>query len=299
MQVSIPHKGDFDPKQALAYWINEREEVRRAKERGDEKPWSQDWVFQQTYFCNVRREDDRVTRWIRGNWSPDKIGWDDYEYAMVVARFLNWPETLAKFTPSMAKGPDLRPESIQHVIERESIYGKVWGNAYVVTTHGIPMGKAAYLCQRVLPAVYDRVGAARWRRAYAGSPPSLALRHEDYMQLEGLGSFMAAQVIADLKNTPNHPLYEAEDWWTWSAPGPGSLRGLGWFFGRKIRESEYSVRMEEVRDYLVMQHSSVAEILTDGGGVNMQDLQNCLCEYDKYMRVRTGAGRSKRGYPGK
>jgi hypothetical protein len=30
-----------------------------------------------------------------------------------------------------------------------------------------------------------------------------------------------------------------------------------------------------------------------------QDLQNCLCEFDKYMRVSTGAGRSKRKYNGR
>ena len=31
---------------------------------------------------------------------------------------------------------------------------------------------------------------------------------------------------------------------------------------------------------------------------DMQDLQNCLCEFDKYMRILHGTGRSKRGYPG-
>lgn len=283
-------------KETLWYWIRERNSVRQAKENGCAKPWSLDPVFQTTYFCNVRREDDRVTRWIRGNWSPNKIGWDDYEYAMVVARFLNYPYMLEKLTYPY-DGIVKDPEKILTIMEDIAAHGfKVWGNAYVVTTHGIPMGKAQYLCQRVLPAAYDLLGAGRWRGAYAGSAPCLAMRHEDYMQLEGLGSFMAAQVIADLKNTPGHPLAEADDWSTWSAPGPGSLRGLTWFHGKKITPASYEDAIERVQFEMP---DEIHPLLLTDGKFNNQDLQNCLCEYDKYMRVSTGSGRSKRGYPGK
>jgi hypothetical protein len=293
-----------DNKKALAYWIHERERVRIFKERGDPKPWSQDWVFQQTYFCNVRREDDRVTRWIRGNWSPDKIGWDDYEYAMVVARFLNWPDTLEQLTAQMAAGDAGNFEQTFGVLEEMAKLGlKVWGNAYVVTTHGLPMGKAQYLCRNVLPNVYDCVGAGRWRGQYGSGGVTLARRHEDYMLFEGIASFMSAQILADLKNTPGHPLHTAEDWYEWSAPGPGSLRGLEWYHGKKFTlgaTGAYKKGIREVADYLQTNYPGVARhLMPRGDDINMQDLQNCLCEFDKYMRVRTGKGRSKRGYEGK
>lgn len=32
--------------------------------------------------------------------------------------------------------------------------------------------------------------------------------------------------------------------------------------------------------------------------LSAQDLQNCLCEFDKYERVRLGEGRPKQLYPG-
>lgn len=271
-----------------------------AKESNLPKPWSEDWVFQETYFCNVRREDDRVTRWIRQNWSPDYLGWGDYEYAMVVARFLNWPVTLERISALKEMHQEFpKPAAIELMMQATAAMGeKVWGNAYVVTTHGIPMGKAAYLCERVLPAAYDLLGAGRWRGAYAGSPPTLARRHEELMSLEGLGSFMAAQVIADLKNTTGHPLDGATDWLTWSAPGPGSLRGLAWYFEAKVTALGYQSAMEIVARELP---TKARDLLSDNvmGGVNMQDLQNCLCEYDKYMRVLSGTGRSKRSYDGR
>lgn len=287
----------MDAKETLAYWIRERESVRQAKENGCAKPWSDDPVFQTTYFCNVRREDDRVTRWIRQNWSPEKIGWDDYEYAMVVARFLNWPDTLAEFFPIRSYQKPLsspiHPNNIFDILEGMRLGGrKVWGNAYVVTTHGLHMPKAQYLCERVLPAAYEALGAGRWRRHYQGIGHTLAYHHARLMRLEGLASFMAAQVIADLKNTHGHPLQNAKDWVSWSAPGPGSLRGLAWYHGvSKVTEREYQEKIAQV--YAELPPDCVEKL---GGG--MQDLQNCLCEYDKYMRVKNGTGRSKRSYPG-
>jgi hypothetical protein len=32
--------------------------------------------------------------------------------------------------------------------------------------------------------------------------------------------------------------------------------------------------------------------------IHAQDLQNCLCEFDKYERVRLGEGRPRSNYPG-
>lgn len=281
----------MNPQESLVYWIAERERIREAKERGDPKPWSDNKVFQNVYFCNVRREDDRVTKWIRKEWSPENIGWDNYEYAMVLARLLNWPDTLQGIDPKHAT-----PEKIfQHMEARRKEGNKVWGNAYVVTTHGLKMDKAVYLCERVLPAAYEALGGGRWRAAYQGTP-MLTRRHTQLMELEGLASFMAAQVIADLKNTIGHPLYEAPDWSSWSAPGPGSMRGLNWFFGEDIPPKRYQLYMDQVANYLLIQDA--AGPLRTRGRINMQDLQNCLCEYDKFMRVTNNEGRSKRKYPG-
>lgn len=254
-----------------------------AKESNTPKPWSDDPVFQSTYFCNVRREDDRVTKWIRQNWGPLQIGWEDYEYAMLLSRFLNWPDTLSVLRPHIADF-----EAVGEIMSEISSRGeKVWGNAYVITTHGIKMPKATYLCERVLPAAYELLGGGRWRTAYQRQP-TLQARHEQLLALEGVGDFLSAQILADLKNTVGHPLASAKDWHTWAAPGPGSLRGLKWFFGEST-PGMFQSQLDFVRSYV-----------NDRTGLYLhaQDVQNCLCEYDKFMRVKNGTGRSKRNYNG-
>ena len=68
--------------------------------------------------------------------------------------------------------------------------GKVWGGAYVITTHGIPMGKAAYLCHNVLGgaagALQDPQGPLRV--ALGSNPkPHCGTAYTALQSLEGLG----------------------------------------------------------------------------------------------------------------
>lgn len=273
--------------ETLIYWIRERYQILTKKRLGQPKPWSDNHVFQTTYFCNVHREDDKVTKWIREFYSPH-VHHTLFEYNIILSRFLNWPETLDFIGFQHTHDPGYLLELLER---RASLGHKVWGGAYVITTHGIPMPKATYLCRNVLDDVYEAIEGLRnaCLRGSCGAT-SRALQG-----IEGIGSFLAAQVVADLKNTEGHPLRKAEDWHTFVEPGPGSLRGLSWFhFGEPNRVSvkSFDYFFQQVRDYV--DNHWPAEVPK----VHNQDLQNCLCEFDKFCRVSTGSGRSKRGYNG-
>jgi hypothetical protein len=259
----------------FVYWINERESIRKKKEAGLPKPWSDDPVFQETYFCNVRREDDRVTRWLRANWLVDD---KNYEFAMVMARLINRPESLKKIGYPDTIFWDCG--GLENVHYAARTLKPFWGNAYVVTTHGQRMDKLEYLlnvlqaASKVLPMV--------------GLPPTCQAYHSAFKTLEGFGDFMAAQVVADLKNTCFHPLAKATDWWGFVAPGPGSIRGMQWYFSGPVRNFKDGI--DRIR------HDIAGKLEIN---ICNQDLQNCLCEFDKYMRVKFGTGRSKRKYNGR
>lgn len=271
------------------YWILEREQIRRLKEVGEPRPWSSDPVFQTTYFCNVRREDDRVTRFFR-SFYKQWVRHPMYEYNVILSRFLNHPPTIEDLDYIDKHDPDY----ILNVLESRARAGlQVWSGAYLITTHGLPMAKAQYLVNRVLQGASQLAGRNIYTGPVQGYRPTLAHVYGLLRGLEGLGSFLAAQVVADLKNSPGHPLSDAPDWWTFVAPGPGSLRGASWFhFGEigKVTPSNFHTLFYDIRDYV--------EEKVPGIKICNQDLQNCLCEFDKYMRVSTGTGRSKRKYNG-
>ena len=204
-----------------------------------------------------------------------------YDYAIVAARIFNWPDTLDGL---LWKGGLIPYNSVQmeeFLLEKQEAKTKIWGGAYLITTHGQKMSKIDY-CVRLMGQVYQLFSTNR-------KPiiESCQGYHEHLKIIDGLGDFLAAQVVADLKNTSGHPLEGSTDWYDFSAPGPGSLRGLAWFHEvDKVTPTDYHERINAVKAFLGWNHC-------------MQDLQNCLCEFDKYCRVKTGAGRSKRNYHGK
>lgn len=269
-------------KELFAYWIEERERVRLRKESGSPKPWSGDPIFQTTYFCNVNRENDRVTKWIRdAHCTPH----NDREWCaaqnLTLARFVNKPETLHKLDWPWGGNAFWK----DHFMEVMSKPG-AWGSAYIVSTNGRRQPKHEYVAGLLEQAFEQLYGAPN--TVLGGT---LASAHRRLQAVSGLGSFMAAQVVADLKNTKWHPLHKAEDWFTFSAPGPGSLRGLARFHEGKVTPKNYTDAIASARHWLHNNgYSHLASTLCN------QDLQNCFCEYDKYMRIKNCEGRSKRKY---
>jgi len=253
----------------LAYWINEREFVRDQKEAGKPKPWSEDWVFQKTYFTNVHREDDKVTKWVRTNWPHDRIG------LVVLARMFNLPEHLERLLPHTSNYNVMIHESKKQRNERR----KCFNGAYLITTCGVKMDKIDYV-YRVAQDANKTLHRFK----------SLATTHAKLTQVNGLGDFLSAQVIADLKNTKDHPLQNAPDWWTWCAPGPGSIKGI------RCIDGYQHTSLGGFLPAATQLYASIKDSL-DVGELHMQDFQNALCEFSKYVRVSHG-GRSKRRYPG-
>jgi 5-hmdU DNA kinase, helical domain len=49
---------------ALFNFIAERERIRCRRAAGEPPPWTADPILREWSFTNVRREDDRVTRWV-------------------------------------------------------------------------------------------------------------------------------------------------------------------------------------------------------------------------------------------
>ena len=272
----------MNSKETLAYWIVERDGIyRRRFIQGYDKPWSEDRVFQTVYFCNVHREKDRVTKWIRENYTPEFFG-KNYDLAICASRLFNFPPTLLNISNDLVQ---FNPESILDTLHARQDHGdQVWGGAYVITTHGQKMPKSVY-CVGVLEEANKLLpldGITHCQDAF------------DIIQtIDGFGSFLSAQVVADLKNTKGHNLNNAYDRDEFAAPGPGSLRGLTWFMEHNVSKGTFMPNLLECRKWL--ESSSAAPLMLT---IDNQDLQNCLCEYDKYMRVSTGTGRSKRRYDG-
>lgn len=260
------------------YWIQERELIRTRRERGDPPPWTKDRIMAETRFCNVRREDDKVTTWIRTHWREPFAHHENLAFAMCLARVVNWPATLEY----LGFPKKWSPQAFEHALDARQARGeKIWTGAYMVTGGYSAGGETKQkIMARVLSEAFQN--AAKVRK---GQPLSVA--HNTISQTRGLGSFLGAQVVADLKYTPL--LSDAVDWWEFCAPGPGSLMGLNFLHGREPKSAhvDFVAEVNEIRLWL---EKNVGIKLT------AHDVQNCLCEFSKYVRIKYMGGRAKNGY---
>lgn len=279
MIYAFPHFEKF-----IAF-IKERHRIYTRRAAGKSGPWTKDKILAEYRFCNVYRELDRVTMWITEHWREPFSEHEDLWFAMVVARLVNHPDTLEHLA---LPGRWNKPQFVRTMHGRREAGEKTFGSAYIVSTNGIAQDKTVYLAESVLDPMWDRRKLLRPK-----DTDSLRAYHNRLLDEQGMGNFMAAQVIADLKYTM--PLRDAKDWWTFASSGPGSRRGMAYLMNFDPRmhwkENEWKEALDELAE-LVRPH------LREEGMPRMhnQDLQNCLCEFSKYRRTQLGTGKPKQKF---
>ena len=274
----------------LFAFIKERYAILKRRQAGLPKPWTQDPILQNYRFCNVYREDDTVTKWIAERWRNPYKDDPDIWFAMALARYVNWPDTLDALCSYPVPWTDAQCGNFIHVLATRGEEGKkVWTGAYTIhagTKGGSKIGHVAY---DILTALWEK-------REYIRESRTCAQMHKRLMEFDGVGSFMAGQIVCDTKYT--RLLDTAGDWWDFAAPGPGSRRGLARVFGY---DPKHNWNDEMWLSGLLVLKSAISSLFADAGmpPIHAQDLQNCLCEFDKYERVRLGQGRPRSNYSGR
>jgi len=266
----------------LVHWINERQAVSKKKKASRPKPWTDDPIIRDYRFCNVHREDDKVTQWITSHWRVPNAHDLDFWFAAAVARYVNWPDTLAILEYPI---PWSKSHFLKTLQDIEARGGKVWTGAYIVSTNGVKMSKPEYVAN-----LLDNL----WQQRDKIRPTKDDTLESFYRRLvacNGVGQFMAGQIIADSKYVGL--LAVTKDWGTFAISGPGSRRGMNRLLGRDknapISERVWKSNLDKLADIIATEISFE---------MHNQDLQNCLCEYDKYERVRLKEGRPRAKYPG-
>jgi hypothetical protein len=288
----MPQKSQKFPLMDKFIWyLNERWTIHQKRLKGLPPPWTDDYALQKYRFCQVRREDDRVTRWIHENWLRPHADDPDLWHAMCVARTFNLPITLKKTgwpEPWTRRGDGVLATA--RALQDSGV--KVFTGAYMVNTHGTHGGvlwSAEYEHPLIeySKMVFDKL----WTNRVVLRPRRdeyLSNVHVRLSRQFGLGTFTANQVVADLKW--GDALRSAPDWTTFAASGPGSLRGMNRLCGRPLnqrwREDDWHAALLEARKAVA---PSLPKELRE---LDAQNVEHGLCEFDKWCRVQEG-GRPK------
>lgn len=273
--------------EALANFIWERYAIRQRRMNGMLKPWTDDLILRNYRFCNVYREHDKETIWIAENWRNPNTTDPNVWFAMAVARYVNWSPSLEAIGYPV---PWDANKFITALHGRAMVGEKVFTGAYMIPAGNSGLNKANFLAEKILTPLWERrdyVHEATFNCA--------ALSHR-LQEFNGIGSFMAGQIVCDTKFT--RLMDTSLDWWEYAVEGPGSKRGLNRVCNRSVNQNwkkgEWWIKLMELKARI----SPIIELEMKMPRISAQDLQNCLCEFDKYERVRLGEGRPRSHYDG-
>ena len=261
-------------------FISERHLIYLKKTANMSFPWTRDKILQEYSFCNVFRELDRVTIWIRKNWREPYADHPNLPFAMAMARQINWPDTLEEVGFPEEWNPD-RAKDI--MFARQKRKQKVYTGAYMLTgTLGGP--KVEQTIDKILTPLYKEQPIIY--------PDSLEKSWRGYLKYKGFAKFIAYEVVTDLRHTKH--LQNADDIMTWANAGPGAKRGLNRINGNDLNTPIHVRRAnEQMMDLL---DYSVEMLEPHVPALEMRDIEHCLCEFDKYERARLDQGRPRAKY---
>jgi len=276
----------------LVEYIIERERIRMArKNRIDFQ--TQHPALKHYRFTNIRRRDDKATKWFLNNVYNDKRMENPWLTA-ALCRFINWPVTVQMLKDNDALFWNSDTFDAEKIVDLLDIWleqgNKMITGAYVILLGHRPAGKV----RDVVYTVRDMIDNSEnlWDALACNS---LEVMADAFAIQNGVGSFTSGQLVADLRLMPG-VLDKATDIYTWAPIGPGSQRGLNWVYGYPIKhkwnQKDFNEALRDMAKRWVIPNLKYIK----PEDISLHTIQNICCETSKLLKVLTGTGRPRAGY---
>ena len=315
------------------FWkfINERHSIYLKRKKGLFRPWTNDPIFLDWKFTNVFRELDRGTIAIR---QVLKQLYREFSRSKNnIRRESSFSEKKKELDSNKIQNLTnsyIRTQFITCILYRmfghheNCVFGPIYNQTsfYNFLRGQRGVGKQIFTGAYMQPSVKEEDKLVSFERvcreivSYAediileisvGNTINCSLEHAWLIlqKYDLIGPFIAYEFVCDLRYTDI--LRNATDICTWCNIGPGAERGLKRMgFDSTLdnikRLLHFSINdlSHGIKDHWVHQHYD------NQLGVNvkypyweLREIEHCLCEFDKYERIRLGQGRPRAKYNGK
>ncbi len=266
-------------------------------------PWTDDPILRVERFTNIYRELDPGTQYVIQEVLEKDATKEDKVFNVMLYRLIGRSETHQRVGFQQVK--DFDPAHLVRVLHAIRDEGKSpYTAAYLVSGYTM-MGthdKAENIArlfgqlQRTYTNFYSRLSSC----------PTSEAAYEVLRAANGFGNFLAYQVLVDLlyplacyDGKPLLP-FSHDDW---AAAGPGAQRGIKMLLRPETDPPTLDV-MRWLREH---QHEEFARLglafpfLIDERtqqpkDISLANIQNCLCEYHKYIKIGNGTGKGRRKF---
>jgi hypothetical protein len=271
------------------YWVSERQMIyHRRFELHEMPPWTDDRILRSYHFCNVYRELDRGTLFLTQQVLPHVKTPQEALWQILIYRYFNNIATYQFLADRFGDNHIIgdvwdHTEVAKALTTWERQENTVFTNAFTVT--GIRFGgypdKIRNVCflmehlQKQLQETYERIEKAdTFRQLYYV-----------FRGLDGYGAFLAFQVAVD------YAYYDTTfDRDSFAEPGPGCRNGLRWIYPniRGMQSFEKMIYELTASQEEAFNHFELPFPRWQDKRIVASDIENCLCEFSKYIRLKTG-----------
>jgi hypothetical protein len=289
-------------------FVVERQEVRYRRHVLHRKPpWTDDPVLQAHHFTNIYREDDPGTQYVVDNMLRAERPfstclWNVLWYRMFgkEATWDRWAAMYPHHPFEPTRESLLRMEQVMRTMVEEG--AGPFTSAYLVSNYGRSEDKVTVMLDVMEGARVNWPSTVMngINEACAMGEQGRQQAHAVLQSIHGIGKFVAFQTLVDMCY-PVLPdgvrrLPFSND--GWATCGPGAERGLGHVLpGIKPQQWNQGLAylVERAQDELAMR-AFYFRIGDDGAEqhVDRANMCNCLCEFDKYVRLSAGEGKGRR-----
>lgn len=268
-------------------------------------PWTDDAVLATFKFCNVYRELDGGTLAIRKYIETNDFSPAQKLFSIIAYRFFNRRDTLDNLFGGVLNPEDFDFKKYEKRFDEKKKDGCIFSNAYLISSHPYhqdyrPQDKHVQILlmlEDLKKQIPDLLTELR------KNPPQEGLTViQNYVKMAG--PFLAGQILLDATYAKDIVSYNSNDF---LIVGPGAHWGLNIICGRKLSPKEadekcrmlYKCQAEEF-EQLKAKGKNWDEIKWANAAypgqpyLSLHDIQNSLCEFRKYTRLKAGEKAKKR-----
>ncbi|MFH1650447.1 MAG: nucleotide kinase domain-containing protein [Candidatus Woesearchaeota archaeon] len=264
-------------------------------------PWTEDAVLRDNRFTNIYRELDPGTQYALNDILETDFPAKYKTFNIMLYRLIGKKETHKSL--GFQRLESFSSSALSSGLKRVRESGeKPFTAAYLVAGYAQYGGKDK--CENVanlFKIIHDDFDSI-WKKL--SSAQSMQEAYKIILNVPGFGNFLSFQVLVDLTYPLNclndKPLLNL-DQNEWAAAGPGAKRGI-------LLLDENAKISDELRIMKWLQKNQKNEFSrlgidfkywTQNGKpipISLPNIQNCLCEFHKYVKIKNNTGRARRKY---
>lgn len=296
-------KLDRDKLNLFWKFIYERQKIWQKRVVDEENPpWTKDEIIQNNRFTNIYRELDPGTQYAIQNILEQDASRQDKIFNIMIYRLIGRSETHSFL--GFQKICDFEPKAFEEKLKgrRDEQGETIFTGAYMVAGYS-QMGSSDKV--ENISLLFERIANDYSKEIrHLPSEDTLQEAYNTMHSIPGFGKFLAYQVIVDLLypvkayNGDSLLPFTPDDW---AKAGPGARKGV------KALRTKSGLRYPDVMKWLRNNQRSEFQrlninfpFLKDGDGnekeISLANIQNCLCEFYKYNKIRENEGRARRRF---